>query len=329
MRERTANAILAKNAQSGISTDQNKDYVKEQAETYKELLRYRKAMTAEEFNSATEEAKKLALLKQEKEYFDSISTETNEKGQIKSRSIEQIKKINNDNIKANEANYDTIEQFYGNLMRNIEEINDKQLGKTAQYKEELDLVENTVESIKTLHEGIATAEDTSFLNQQQKNELLKIALKLKQGVELSSEDESNLDNIILQTETYYNEKLEEEYQLRERINQQKSGTKTGLEQDVQEQENIVEGLKKKAADKSKAITGTQVTMAAVQGLTALNGLVQVFGNEASTAADKANAAFQGVAGGASAIADLIAPGTGILVQGVMSFGKSILESTGL
>jgi hypothetical protein len=51
--------------------------------------------------------------------------------------------------------------------------------------------------------------------------------------------------------------------------------------------------------------------------------------ETATASDKLNAGWQGTTGAASAIANMIYPGSGIIVTGVMELGKGILEVTGL
>ena len=102
-----------------------------------------------------------------------------------------------------------------------------------------------------------------------------------------------------------------------------------LKKEEQALENNRENTLKQGDAVIKATKATQIVTGSIQGLTSIIGAISAATDESATAADKLNAGWQGTTGAASAIANMIAPGSGIIVSGVMELGKGLLEVTGI
>ena len=321
--EETIQRVQQQSAGEGFSsgTGMNTAYVQEQAETVAQALKYRKGLTEEQYNEIVNDAKDLALLKQKRDYLEQIKRISEEQNDV--TTLSQAQK----DYKSLQSAQKQASDVFKQLNKSITEIENS--GSEDENQAHYDQIKQTVQDILNLKYQIAEVDDASFLTEVQKKDLTEIARRLEEDELLTDQDKQTLDEIALQSKTYYIAKLEEQKELMRAIteDEQKVTEETDLQIAALERKNaanINNGKRQYAASQ-----GMQTFSATIQGLTAITGAISAFTDKNADGAQKANAAWQGVFGTGSAIANAILPGSGFIVQGIGSIGKSILEATGL
>ena len=299
------NSLVGANEQNGMKSE----YVQEQAQTLKTIFDYRKGFTAEQVKEIQQNAQLLAQLKQEKEYKESIKANA------------QLEKDVTNSISAQKDYDDTLEEqkesalAYKNILISINELNQEQQVDENQL---LDTARD-IENLKA----------QEFLTEQQKEQILQIAQTLREDEYLTEEQIDFLRQTKNQSEEYYNQKLQEDKEILDAILEDEKGITQQKEKQITNLQGKINEDVNQGKSRAGAISGVRTASSVIQGLTAITGAISAFTDANADGAQKANAAWQGVFGTGSAIANAILPGSGFIVQGIGSIGKSILEATGL
>jgi hypothetical protein len=244
----------------GSGTGLSTEYIQEQANTIEQALKYRKGLTAEQYNEIANDAKELALLKQRRDYLQQIKDIAEQDSDT--TTLKQAKT----DLKAIQEAQTKAADTFKNLSKSIAEIESES---SSEDKAHLDQIRQTVEDILGLKYQNAEVDDMSFLTEQQKVQLQQIASQLSEDEYLNEEQKKFLDEIALQSKTYYIAKLQEQKALVEAIaeDEQKITDQTDIQIHNLEQKNAynINNAKQRAG----AATGFQMAGAAIQGLTAI------------------------------------------------------------
>lgn len=163
-------------------------------------------------------------------------------------------------------------------------------------------------------------------------ENIQMATELAEKAQKEKLDQQDIENIkVTQNDLIreQNKNLKETQEIAEAIRQEEAGI-------TDEKRNQINQTKKDVGDKlgdaknrSSAASAVQIATATIQGLTAITGALGTLSDANSSAADKANAAWAGVFGTGSAIANALLPGSGFLVQGIGEVIKVSLKAAGV
>ena len=286
--------------------------VQDELDNMQKILAVREGLTDEELKELTANETQLATLqKQKKALEDNLALLQAENPDItENTSLAQIQALQ----KVEEESLEGLSSRKSIL----EEITEK--GK-LQLKTEEDKA-NVLDQIKAISNEIE-------LNEDESKKLSEIQVKIAKDQQLTEED----TNLILDLQ---NETLLEQGARLDKINkgvaarkQKESGVLDELNNQINSINQNREAALKHAEAVKKAAKITSVVSGTLQGMTSIVGSIVAATDESATAADKLNAGWQGTTGAASAIANMIAPGSGIIVSGVMELGKGILEVTGV
>ena len=107
------------------------------------------------------------------------------------------------------------------------------------------------------------------------------------------------------------------------------GTNIKLQEQINKKEQIILATEKQAQRELMIQKTIAITTGLMQAMVSLVGGITTALNQNSSASEKANGYWSAAVGTVSSIANMLLPGSGIIVQGLGAIGKGILESTGL
>ena len=290
-------------------------YADEEANVVKTMLEHKKGFSKTEFNDIANIAKEKAQLKQD--FDDNLRKSLNEKTYNEMRKEQDmptaLKKLNDLQEKRN-----TLFEEYKDILGSIKEIEKQGIiqksnnpDEQSVYEAQQNQIQELIQSLRDLRaEKVLT--DTNF-NDKGAFERTLTGLEA-QSIELPDDVDREIIGKAIKETTYDSSR---------KYNRQKNYVQA-LKLEEEEKTKIEEGIKK-----DRIAKGVQTTTAAVEGITAITGAMKVLTDDTAKGADQANAAWQGVFGTGSAIANAIMPGSGFIIQGIGQVLKNILDITGL
>ena len=288
----------------------NDSALQKEAEYALKTLNLQKALTQEEYIQFTNAQREIGLKEREIQYLNQYKT--------LSESIFETENA-------------TVEEFETELSRSQESL--------EQEKERMNFLQREMEYYLKFGETEEDRQNAYYAMDE-----------IMDGLLLTEEEVYTMREI--QTQSIFDEKLTEEQiaevlkiqeQVLNRQRQRVADLKQGAEGRKAAEDGTLDKLKQEQAAREKLLQqqqqqkekqlqiqkAVQRTSAFIQAATAIVGSLNTMFDESATGAEKANAAFSGITGTASSIFNYFAPGSGILVQGIASLGKGILELTGL
>lgn len=274
------------------------------------ILAVRKGLTDEQYKELTANEPKITALEQEIEVLEK-SLEIEVKGTVaKGQDVQQLKEI----LDIEQTNYEVTKARQGA----IDEITLKGQISVANAEDEV-LVAKQIEELTK----------SGYLDEQQKIALQNIGNSLKDKEKLTEEETKTILEAQKTVLAEQKKEIDNIAQATEARQADEKGTLDNLKKQKNALENNRENTLKQGDAVIKATKATQLVTGSISGLTSIIGAITAATKETATASDKLNAGWQGTTGAASAIANMIAPGSGIIVTGVMELGKGLLEVTGL
>ena len=327
--QRAREESLAKQMSSNGKTyeveysDAYKQNTDEVLDTVEKAYQVRKGLTDVQINEIQNEAQLLAQLKDEEAYYESIRKYAEQEYSI----VDSVDA--KQGVEAETRSLEYLSSIYTKIKTTNEEITELHVkaGTTAGDTAAIEDAEN--QKRLTAQQAINSLIESETLSETQLLQLEQMKNTLKDGEVLDENQLNQLSDIKINLAVQHNNQLKENQAILEAILRDENGiTEEKRKQILSTQANINNTLE---TGKRNAIatTGVQYASAAIQGLTALTGALSAFGKANATGAEKANAAWQGVFGVGSAVANAILPGSGFIVQGLGAVGKGILEATGL
>lgn len=287
--------------------------VQAELDNTQKILAVREGLTDEELKELTANETQLATLQKQKKALEenlALLLQDKKLDITENTSLAQIQALQ----KVEEESLD------GLLSRKsiLEEITEED---KLQLKTEEDKA-NVLDQIKAISNGIV-------LNEDQSTKLSEVQEKIAKGQQLTEEDTKLI--LDLQEQALFEQGVR-----LDKINngvaarkQKEAGVLDELNNEINSINQNREAALKHAEAVKQAAKTTSIISGTLQGMTSIIGSIVAATNESVTAADKLNAGWQGTTGAASAVANMIAPGSGIIVSGVMELGKGILEVTGV
>ena len=302
----------------GISS---KAGLEKEARLQEEILRVRKSLTSEQYNELTNLQQQIGLdeikLSNARNYHQLLEKIAG----ANQLSLEALQR----RLKSEKESVNTYKNYRIDLEEvslRMNELSDNQrrnsdLAKMIanEYEETLkaavDSLEEQggeIEDISTFYQWLEGSAEERKSAENFINKLLKNQHNLYQQ---SSDTVEQLEEAVKQRKFYESE----EYQIL--LKQQQAREKL-LQQQTQQ------------AKKEQAIAKTmQIASGAVELLASSMGSVKILTDETAKGAEKANAVFSLTSGAISSIANMIAPGSGIIVTGIAQIVKSSIELLGL
>ena len=314
--------------------------LQKEAEIAQKILAVKKALTSEEYNELTAIQKQIGLNEQKALQLESYSQIFKEIFGVEKQSQVEIELY----FRNIQNHLREIEEDSENVINTLNLLENADANSTDEAQEN-QILNSTAETVRQINDLLiqqdllrdenVNSTQGQLLNEQQILKLQELSKKLdeeeltlaerKKIAEEALKELLNAQNTLAATERQELARVTEAERNRQLVAQGVSNEYREQNQELTKQVNQVVGVKKQTLAFSQ---GAQALTGLTQGLTAVVGSIGVFFNEASTGAEKANAACSGVSGAASGIAHMIAPGSGILVQGILALGKGILEVTG-
>ena len=124
----------------------------------------------------------------------------------------------------------------------------------------------------------------------------------------------------------YNEIIKEGKNIEEAMDDE---TVKNTEAEITDLEAKINGVFEQGGKSKLASNMTAKVFGVTQALTSVVGMLQTVSKEGATGEEKLNGLFSGISGGAAAIANMIAPGSGFIVQGVAELIKGSAELFGI
>ena len=327
--QRAREESLAKEMSSNGKTyeveysDAYKQNTDEVLDTVEKAYQVRKGLTDVQINEIQNEAQLLAQLKDEEAYYESIRKYAEQEYSI----VDSVDA--KQGVEAETRSLEYLSSIYTKIKTTNEEIAELHV-KAGITTGDIAAIEDAENQKRlTAQQAINSLIKSETLSETQLLQLEQMKNTLKDGEVLDENQLNQLSDIKINLAVQHNNQLKENQAILEAILRDENRiTKEKRKQILRTQANINNTLE---TGKRNAIatTGVQYASAAIEGLTALTGALSAFGKANATGAEKANAAWQGVFGVGSAVANAILPGSGFIVQGLGAVGKGILEATGL
>ena len=327
--QRAREESLAKQMSSNGKTyeveysDAYKQNTDEVLDTVEKAYQVRKGLTDVQINEIQNEAQLLAQLKDEEAYYESIRKYAEQEYSI----VDSVDA--KQGVEAETRSLEYLSSIYTKIKTTNEEIAELHV-KAGITTGDIAAIEDAENQKRlTAQQAINSLIKSETLSETQLLQLEQMKNTLKDGEVLDENQLNQLSDIKINLAVQHNNQLKENQAILEailrdenRITKEKRKQILGIQANIN---NTLETGKRNAI----ATTGVQYASAAIEGLTALTGALSAFGKANATGAEKANAAWQGVFGVGSAVANAILPGSGFIVQGLGAVGKGILEATGL
>ena len=259
---------------------------------------------------------------------------------IKEREIEYLEQYKNIAINVLDVENATLKTFQERLQIEQSAL-DKESDSLEQlersfrlYQEGVDMfgfndLSQEIYEVESALDSVFTEQHKMQLNQEELNALDNINSAILEGQEIQEKD----INIVLEAQKRIREDQIRQVEL---IKQgiagkiaAENGTTEALKREQAAREKI---LQQQQAEKEKQLQiqkAIQLATGGIQAATAIVGALNTGLDESATGAEKLNASFAGLSGAAAGIANMFAPGSGILIQGIFELGKGILKLTGL
>lgn len=311
----------------GISSqyDENSKAVQKEAELRADMLKVSQQLTKEQIQQLANNEQTIGDLQREIEEINKIESSYKNSFQ---------KEFGKENVEQEELDkwYDSQNQYINDLSSKYESM-----------KNTIDEMGDLFESKLTYTEGLADVNtqiqellENESISENKKYQLKLLSYELDKST-LTDEEKAELveqnKSLILDTQKGI---LEEQQALYDEIydaGEKQIELENGKREELQKQSDELERQSKDITDNAER---SQKISKIIQGISggieiasSLIGTLQTGLDETATGADKANALFAGFSGALSGAADMLFPGSGILVQGVFALGKGILEVTGL
>lgn len=289
-------------AQAGDTVSQKA--LEKQALITQRTLEVRKALTQEQYNELQNLQRQIGIDQTKLDYLNEYKTI--------GRQL-----LDNENA--------TTVEFQARLAEEKEQLQIKkeQLQATADYSAAMKLEVATQEGRELVYHNLEGIQNNILLTTQQRKKLQQIIASKTKEDELTNDE----IKIILQAQLQLLKKQEETVN---RVNQGYEGRKAAengeqevLRKRIQAQERIAKSQQDQAARQLAIQKVVRVSTGLVQSLSSAIGGISTALDDSATSAEKLNGAWSAGFGTLSGIANIFAPGSGLLIQGI---GGIIQES---
>lgn len=303
----------------------------------KELLQVKNYVSGETFNEIQNNLKDAAALKDKIAYYRVI------KENIQSLKGEDFGQDDaSQMIEDGKEGLRELTEQYGELRTQIQNVN-----VTLKQHDDFYAEDSTNQSLEQQKQNLAEilmqydslwlqAVDNKVLTQEE-YEQKKEVFDLDKLINLENKDDQNAEaererllNALRkqrnELQQRYNGLINEGQDLEVAFDEQ---TQMQLEKDLQDKEQQINDPINQANRNKAASQYTSMFFGLTQAATAAVGAFKVLGQAGATGAEKMSGIWSGVSGSIAGIANMIAPGSGFIIQGVAELGKGILEITGI
>ena len=324
--ERAKNSVEAKNLPAYLQvTTQVKGqeenlYLKQQNENTdelikknKELLKVKNYISDETFNEVQNNLKDVAAIEDKLAEYKTAEQYIKEQGLTSDFDIEG-------KIEGSEIGLKRTKEAYDDIHESLTDINHKMQTNKDYLKENQEELMQIQESYEEI---LLFAQDEGFITKEEAQKKLEL-VDVARG-QINQEE-------VLNTSRELRNKLEAKYQSMIKAGKMTlddNGEKEKLEKQKQDIEKKIDDEIKKGQQNKTATRYTAAFMGMTQAATATLGAIKTLNSEISTSEEKLNAAYSGITGSLAGIANMIAPGSGFLIQGLAEVGKLTLETLGI
>lgn len=308
-----ANKILqertASNSYGTIDEQATAAAAQREAELYQKTLQIKKGLTQESYNELMNLQKQSGQLTAKIELVSNYKDLSNQILGYEETSYQNILKQQT----ARKESLSTTQQL-------ISSINRFQTGTEENAQSNLDRIKTALEQIKANNPSVDLENTNTILGE------------VYQKIQNGTVQTSDINKLLQYANGKYGEQKEALIQII-RLAEAKKAADEGDAGAMQKQREAVQrqmqARRESAAHAMKIQQIIRGSTAAVQAVSSIVGGISTALDQSATTTEKINGAWSAASGSLASIANYFAPGSGILVQGVMSIGKSLLEITGI
>lgn len=275
-------------------------YIQEQAKTVQNLLKNRRNLTNEEYNSIAAAAERLAYLKQERDTYRKAVTDA--AGEGITTSADAQARVN----KAAKDRYQWAEKT-----RKIYEETSKLDGRKIIQEEKK---EKLAKSILDLN--------------QNDSRLQEISKNILEKSKITAQDKLYIEKIKVEKEREYGEELKKNKKYAEALRDAEQETNVKRDYDISELDKYNKEQNERIEKLGKVEKTVRIVSGSATAITSLLGGINTFNKEGATGADKANASWTALTGTIAGVAGAINPAYGAIASAVSMGVKGILDITG-